>query len=74
MIMKKKHYVAFFRPIIEESCYSAKDKSYFMLCSYFINISLKYYVEAFCFTKSKLYFFTIIGGKNIIYDKIFTKT
>lgn len=71
MIMKKKHCVAFFRPIIEESCYSAKDDHITTVIYHFqLKIS---YEEAFCFTRKEAIFLYNYGGKHRIYDHIFTK-
>lgn len=71
MIMKKKHCVTFFRPIIEESCYKVKDNHISSVISFF---KLKiYYEEAFCFTRKEAIFLYNYGDKHKIYDHIFIK-
>lgn len=71
IIMKKKHCVTFFRPIIEESYYRLKDNHIFSVINFF---KLKiYYEEAFCFTKKEAIFLYNYGYKHKIYDHIFIK-
>ncbi len=71
LIMKKKHYLAFFRPILEESCYSIRDDHIKAVISHF---QLKiFYEEAFCFTINEAIFLYKYGGKDRIYDHILKK-
>lgn len=71
MIMKKKHCLAFFKPIMEESCYSIKDNHIYTVLSHF-NIKTMY-EEAFCFTRKEALFLYKYGGKHRISDHIFKK-
>ncbi|AGC66981.1 phosphate acetyltransferase [Candidatus Uzinura diaspidicola str. ASNER] len=71
MIMKKKHCLAIFRPIIEESCYSVKDDHIYAVISHF---QLKiFYEETFCFSRKEAIFLYKYGGNHRIYDHIFKK-
>jgi phosphate acetyltransferase len=71
MIIKKKHCVTFFKPIIEESCYSVKD-DHISSVIYFFKLKI-YYEEAFFFTRKEAIFIFNYSGKHRIYDHIFIK-
>lgn len=69
MIMKKKHFVTFFRPIIEESCYNVKDGHLSSVIFYF-KIKI-FYEEAFSFTRKEAIFLFNYGDKYKIYNYIY---